>query len=120
MSPQHNVGTNQASEGIQFPAASAHVPSPGGRAAHMERVDEYERLAVLREEADTAFSGVILAELIRIAFTIEDSALERIGYYASIEDGIRAAESTVIQYLRAVGRIERNARLEIHCQNAGG
>jgi hypothetical protein len=120
MNTPHHVRTTQANDNVQFPSAWARVPSPEETATYMERVDEYEQDGVRQADPDAAFSAVIVAELMRIAFALENLVQEAFALLPSTVEGRRAVEPMVVRYLRAVGRIERNVRLEICCKNVGG
>jgi hypothetical protein len=118
MNTQHNLGTTQGGEDVGFPADSAHVPSRDGKDAYRERVDEYEQEGILRADRDAAFLAVILAELFRIACGLEAELQAALDHAPSNLDNLRA-EHKVVQYLRAVRRIDRYVRLEIRHTNTG-
>lgn len=119
MNTQDNVGTTCVSGDVRFTTASAHVPSRDWRTTQLERVDEYEQLAVLQADPDARFSAVIRAELIRTAFLLEELVHEALSNSPSTAEGIRAAEPMVVLYLRAVRQIGRDTRLEICRKNFG-
>ena len=118
MCVQDNPGSTRGGDDVQFPSASAHVPNPSGKAAHLERVDEYEQEGGLRADRDATFLAVILAELFRIACGLEDEVQAALDHTPSNSDNLRA-ERMVVQYLRAVRRIDRYVRLEIRHTNTG-
>lgn len=111
MRAQHNPAATPVSDEIPPPSVLAQVPCASGKAALLERVDEYEQDGSLRANSDATFLAVILAELIRIACGLEDAAQETLSHL-SWSAGSLGAECTIAQYLRVVRRIERYARLE--------